>query len=255
MQLALDTLVQGRGDAVALLDVPSASQAAQSAIDYRNLTLNLNSSYSALFTPDLMQADLVNGMQVYSPPSGWAAALCARTDRVANPAYSIAGLNRGLLNVLKARNQYDDGQATAMFNAQVNYTRTFVGQGIALWEQQTLSGQYSALSWLSVRRITNVIKVALYQFLLYALQEMPTDAVRRSIVNSCSSYLSTIVSASGLYGFQVVCDNRNNTPDTANAGVLVVTVILIPMIPIHEIQLQVVIQFSEVLSQVNGNTK
>ena len=259
-QLALDTLVQGRGDAVSLIDVPSISQKFQAAIDYRNLSLNLNSTYSALFDPDLLQADLINGMQVYVPPSGWAAALCARTDRVANPAYSIAGLNRGLLNVLKQRYSFDDGEATDLFNAQVNYTRTFVGQGIALWEQQTLAGQYSALSWLSVRRITNVIKVSLYKFLLYSLQEMDTDAVRRQIINSCSAYLDAVVSANGLNSYTVECDNGNNTAQTANAGVLVVTVVLVPNIPIHEIQLQIVVSrqgvtFSETLSQVNGNTQ
>jgi Phage tail sheath protein subtilisin-like domain len=259
-QLAIDTLVQGRGDAVSLLDVPSISQQFQASIDYRNLTLNLNSTYSSLFGPDLLQADLINGMRIYCPPSGWAAALCARTDRVANPAYSIAGLNRGLLNVLKQRYAYDDGEATDLFNAQVNYTRTFVGQGIALWEQQTLAGQYSALSWLSVRRITNVIKVSLYKFLLYSLQEMDTDAVRRQIINSCSQYLDAVVAANGLFSYTVECDNGNNTAATANAGVLVVTVVLVPNIPIHEIQLQVVISrqgvtFSETLSAVNGNTQ
>jgi phage tail protein X len=255
IQLALDTLVQNRADSVALLDVPSQNQSYQSAVDYRNLTLNLNSTYSALFCPDLLQADLVNGKQVYIPPSGWAAALCARTDRVANPAYSIAGLNRGLLNVLKARYRYDDGQATTLYNAQVNYTRTFVGQGIALWEQRTLAANFSALSWLSVRRIVNVIKTSLYSFLLYALQEMNTDTVRRQLVNSCDSYLNTLKNADAIYDFKVVCDNTNNTSTTANAGVLVLTVVLIPSIPIHEIQLQVVISkqgvsFSEVLNQV-----
>jgi len=259
-QLAIDSLVQARGDAVSLIDVPSASQKFQASIDYRNLSLNLNSTYSALFGPDLLQADLINGMQVYNPPSGWAAALCARTDRVANPAYSIAGLNRGLLNVLKQRYAYDDGEATALFNAQVSYTRTFVGQGIALWEQLTLAGQQSALSWLSVRRITNVIKVSLYKFLLYSLQEMDTDAVRRQIINSCSQYLDAVVRANGLNSYTVECDNGNNSAATANAGVLVVTVVLVPNIPIHEIQLQIVISkqgvtFSETLSQVNGNTQ
>jgi hypothetical protein len=257
LQLAMDTLVQGRGDAVALLDVPSSKQKFQAAIDYRNLDLNLNSTYSALFCPDLLQADLINGQQVYNPPSGWAAALCARTDRVANPAYSIAGLNRGLLNVLKARYQYDDGQASALYNAQVNYTRTFVGQGIALWEQRTMAGQFSALSWLSVRRIVNVIKVSLYKFLLYALQEMNTDTVRRQLVNSCTSYLSTVKAADGIFDFTVVCDNSNNPPAARDSGILVLTVVLIPNIPIHEIQLQVVISksgvsFKETLSQVTG---
>lgn len=258
MQKAMDALAQARGDATALLDVPSSKQKFQDARDYRNLELNLNSTYSALFNPDLLQPDYLNGKQVYVPPSGWAAALCARTDRVANPAYSIAGLNRGLLNVLKQRYSFDDGEATALYEAQVNYTRTFVGQGIALWEQQTLAAQYSALSFLSVRRIVNVIKVSLYKFLLYALQEMNTDAVRRGIVSGATDYLDTVKNAGGLYDFTVKCDTDNNPNAAANAGILVVTVVLIPQIPIHEIQLEVVISkrgvsFNETLASLNGS--
>jgi hypothetical protein len=258
MHLAVDSLAQARGDSVGLLDVPSTKQQFQAAIDYRNIELNLNSTYSALFNPDSLIPDYINGKQVYVPPSGWAAALCARTDRVANPAYSIAGLNRGLLPVLKQRYSFDDGKATALYNAQVNYLRTFSGQGTALWEQQTLAAQYSALSFLSVRRIVNVIKVSLYSFLLYALQEQNTDSLRRNLVNGITDYLDTIKNSDGLYDFTVQCDDDNNPNAAANAGILVVTVVLIPQIPIHEIQLQVVISkrgvsFNETLRSLNGS--
>ncbi|MDN3040783.1 phage tail sheath subtilisin-like domain-containing protein, partial [Enterococcus faecium] len=133
VQLAMDSLAQQRGDCVALLDVPSNAQQFQQAINYRNLQLNLNSTYSALFAPDVLEADTINGKQQYVPFSGWAGALCARTDRVANPSFSPAGLNRGIVNVLGTRYTYDQGQMDALFQAQVNYTQTFVGQGIALW--------------------------------------------------------------------------------------------------------------------------
>jgi hypothetical protein len=255
VQLAMDTLAQSRGDCVALLDVPSASQQFQQAINYRNLNLNLNSTYSALFNPDVLEADTINGKQQYVPFSGWAAALCARTDRVANPSFSIAGLNRGLVNVLKSRYTYDQGQMDSMFQAQVNYTQTFIGQGIALWEQQTLAAQMSALSWLSVRRIVNVIKVALYQFLLYSLQEPNDDFTGRQIVASCSDYLQSIQNARGISSFTVISDASNNTAQDFNSGIRNVTVIIVPVIPIHIINLQVVVSkqgvsFQEALSQV-----
>jgi hypothetical protein len=255
VQLAMDTLAQSRGDCVALLDVPSASQTFQNAINYRKLNLNLNSTYSALFNPDVLEADTINGKQQYVPFSGWAAALCARTDRVANPSFSIAGLNRGLVNVLKSRYTYDQGEMDAMFQAQVNYTQTFIGQGIALWEQQTLAAQMSALSWLSVRRIVNVIKTSLYQFLLYSLQEPNDDFTGRQIVASCSDYLQSIQNARGISSFTVISDSSNNTAQDFNSGIRNVTVIIVPVIPIHIINLQVVVSkqgvsFQEALSQV-----
>jgi hypothetical protein len=257
VQKAMDALAVKRWDSVAMLDVPSAKQKFQDAINYRKLELNLNSSYSALFCPDVLEADTINGKQQYVPFSGWAAALCARTDRVANPSFSIAGLNRGLVDVLKTRYTYDDGQSTELFKARVNYTRTFVGQGIALWEQQTLQAQDSALQWLSVRRIVNVMKTAMYQFLLYSLQEPNDDFTGRAIVGACTQYLQSVKDARGISSFQVISDSSNNSAAMFNSGIRRVTVIIVPVIPIHEIQLQMVISkqgisFQEALSQVGG---
>jgi hypothetical protein len=256
VQLAMDTLAQTRGDCVALLDVPSASQMFQQAINYRNLQLNLNSTYSALFSPDVLEADTINGKQQFVPFSGWAAALCARTDAVANPSFSIAGLNRGIVDVLSTRYTYDQGEMDSLFQAQVNYTQTFVGQGTALWEQQTMSAQFSALSWLSVRRIINVIKVSLVQFLLYSLQEPNDDFLGRQIVASCTDYLQTIQNVRGISSFTVISDASNNTAQDFNSGIRNVTVIIVPVIPVHIINLQVVVSkqgvsFTEALSQVN----
>jgi len=255
VQLAMDTLAQARGDCVALLDVPSASQAFQSAIDYRNLQLNLNSTYSALFSPDMLEADTINGKQQYVPFSGWASALCARTDRVANPSYSIAGLNRGIVGVLGTRYTYDAGEMNSLFQAQVNYTQTFVGSGTALWEQQTMSTQFSALSWLSVRRIVNVLKTSLYSFLLYSLQEPNDPFLGNQIVGACSAYLLSLQNARALTSFTVVSDTTNNSAQDFNSGIRNVTVIIIPTIPTHIINLQVAISkqgvsFAETLTQV-----
>jgi len=255
VQLAMDTLAQSRGDCVSLIDMPSASQQFQNALNYRNLQLNLNSTYSAIFSPDMLEADTINGKQQYVPFSGWAAALCARTDRVANPSFSIAGLNRGIVNVLGTRYTYDAGQMDDLFDAQINYTQTFIGQGTALWEQQTLAAQFSALSWVSVRRIVNVMKTALYNFLLYALQEPNDDFLGRQIVASCTDYLQSIQNARGISSFTVVSDNSNNTAQDFNSGIRNVTVIVIPLVPTHIINLQVVISqqgvsFTEALSQV-----
>lgn len=243
VQQAMIELAEGRGDCVALLDVPSASQKMQQALDYRNLTLNANTTYASLFTPDLLEADNINGKQVYVPPSGWAAALCARTDRVANPSYSIAGLNRGLLNVLNTRYTYKDGEMTQLYQAQINYTKTFIGAGIALWEQQTLQSKYSALSWLSVRRIVCVLKTALYDYLIYQVQEPNDDFTVRAIVSSCSNYLQGLVDSRAIKSFTV---DTTTSATEIDAGFRNVNIVIVPNIPIHVIQLNIGISKSSI---------
>ena len=64
--------------------MPSANQAVQSAINYRNNSLNLNTSYAAIYTPDVLIQDQYTSQQLYIPPSGYVAAVYARTDKVAS---------------------------------------------------------------------------------------------------------------------------------------------------------------------------
>ena len=243
VQKAMIELAEKRGDCVALLDMPATNQKMQQALDYRNLTLNANTTYASIFMPDLLEADNINGKQVYVPPSGWAAALCARTDRVANPSYSIAGLNRGLLNVLNTRYTYRDGEMTQLYQAQINYTKTFIGAGIALWEQQTLQSQYSALSWLSVRRIVCVLKTALSDYLIYNIGEPNDDFTVRSIVSSCSNYLQGLVDSRAIRNFTV---DTTTSAAEIDAGFRNVNIVIVPLIPIHVIQLNIGISKSSI---------
>jgi hypothetical protein len=239
----IEEVARTRGTAVALLDVSSLAQGSvQSMIDWRNLTQNMNSSYAAFFGPDYLEDDRINGRAIYIPPSGMIAGLCARTDREAGPWYSIAGLNRGILSILGTRLSIpDDASRTLLFKAQINYARTFVGQGIALMESMTTQAKFSALSWLSVRRLVNLLKKSTYKFLLYSLHEPNDDFLRRKIVSDISEYLQVVQDARGISKYAVIANETNNPPALYNAGQLKVTVIITPVIPTHEILVDMVI--------------
>lgn len=250
-QQLLERVARTRGDAVAVLDTPPQYQDYQGAIDYRKLVLNLNSSYAALYTPDVFSDDPYNGKKLYLPPSGQAAAIYARTDSVAGPQFQPAGLNRGLLNVLGLREEYNESQRTALFQAQCNYVRKFIGDGISIFEAVTLQSKQSALSWVSVRRMVNVIKVSIRQFLMFSLHEPNDDFTRRQIVQALSEFLQFWKDARGVLDFLVVSDDTNNPPAQYNLGILKVTVFITPVIPVHEIQVDMVItkqgvSFSEI---------
>lgn len=237
VQLAMDSVAQGRADCVAFCDTPSTQQTFNAAIDYRNVNLNLNSSYSALFCPDLLESDPINGKLLYIPPSGAMAGLFARTSRLANPWYSMAGLNRGLLNVLDVRYTYDDGQSTALYEAQVNYMRKFLGAGIPLWEQSTLSSQSSALQFLNVRTLCNVIKRSAYRYLIYGLQEPLDDILTMQLTTGLAQYLDTVKSKRGIKKFEIISDSTVNPPALTNSGILKIAVIIVPILAVREIQL------------------
>lgn len=241
VQTNLDNIAQTRADCVAFLDTPGSEQSAQRAVDYRNVTLNLNSSYAALFTPDLYESDTYTGKTLYVPPSGMMAGLMARTTRVAQPWFSIAGLNRGLVPALDLRYKYSDGDGTLMANAQVNYLRKFLGRGIPLWEQWTLSNQTSALQFLNVRVLCNVIKRTLYSYLLYSLQEQNDDILRRQIKYGLEEYLKYVQGARGISSFSVTVNASNNGPALVNSGTLAVSVYIVPLLAVRQINLTLMV--------------
>lgn len=251
VQQTMIKLAESRGDAVAVLDLPPSMQRYTDAITYRQLVLNANSSYAALYGSDVLVNDDFNGKRLLIPCSGKVAGIYARTDRVAGPQYAPAGLNRGQVQVLDLRYQYNEAQRTQLFNAQVNYIRKFVGMGTALFEQVTLQAKQSALSWVNVRRMINVIKGAVKDYLLYSLHEPNDDFLRKQIVGSLTDYLNYWKSARGILAFQVISDDTNNPPSKYNLGILTVTVIISPVIAVHEIAVDMVItkagvSFSEI---------
>lgn len=242
-QRGLDALSYARNDCHAILDVPPSLQGAQDAVDYRKLTLNLNSSYSTLITPDLMEMDPISGKLLYVPPSGAIAGLQARTSKMTQPWFSIAGLNRGILNsnVLDIREVYDEGKATLLFQNQVSYIRKFQGRGMAFWESMTLYNKNSALQFLNIRVLCNIIKRAVYSYLLYSLQEPGDDLLRKQIQFGLEDYLRTVQAGRGIRRFQVVINESNNPPSFVNSGVLAVGIVIVPIIAVREIQVTLAI--------------
>ena len=248
---AMTQVAEARGDAVAFLDVPSTSQTAEAAVTHRQLVLGIDSDYAALYSPDNLVSDTYNGKKLYTPPSGWAAAVCARTDRLVGASGAPAGLNRGIIPVLGSRYEYDGQERTDLFNAEINYMRKLIGSGTAIWEQVTLQSSNSATRWLNVRRMINVIKTSVKDFLMFSLQEPNDDFTRRQIVTACTEYLQSWKDARGILDFSVVIDDSNNSAAAFNLGIQKVSFFITPIIPIHEIQVDVVstkkgVSFSEI---------
>lgn len=241
VQQHMDYVAKTRFDCVSFLDVPANLQKAQDAVDYRRITLNLNSSFSALFCSDIYVSDPINGKNLYIPPSGAMAGLMAYTSRVTQPWFSIAGLNRGLVDALDVRRTYGDSDATYLYQAQVNYMRKFLGRGIPLWEQSTLLNKASALQFLNVRVLCNVLKRSIYDFLIYSLQEPNDDLLRKQIVYGLSDYLSYVEGARGIRSFIVQCNDENNPPILVNSGALAVGIYIVPTLGLRQINLSLLV--------------
>lgn len=241
VQRYLEEIARTRDDCFAILDVPSDAQTPQGAVNYRRNVLNVNSSYAALYTPDILVADEDNGIQVYMPPSGHVAAAFARTDRVASTWFAPAGVNRGKLDALGVREVYKQGHRDLLDPNQVNPIRNMPGRGINIWGQETLQSYASALSNVNVRRLLILLKNSIANAANASVFEPNDEQLRAELRSISARFLDPIVRGRGLYGYTVVCDERNNTNDMIAAGDVALDIYIDPVIPAKRIHVRAVV--------------
>lgn len=251
--IVMDGIAQGRRDAMAILNMPSASQTGSAEVTYRNTTLNLNSSYSALYTPDLLIHDPYTNRDLYVPPDGYVGAVYALTDFVADPWKAPAGLNRGLVNSLGLRINYTLGQRDLLYSAGINFFRNIPGNGIAIWGQKTLRSVDSALGRVNVRRLMIVIEKSVAIALNGVAFENNNLFTRMKVVEMVDSFMRRIKARQGVYDYRVVCDDTNNSSNIIDANELHVDIYVQPQKTAEFIQLQTIItrtgaNFSELIA-------
>jgi hypothetical protein len=271
-----DTIIQSymantvaglRKDCIAILDMPSSQTASTtSMINYVQNTLNVNSTYAAMYAPMVKDYDSYNDSLVYLPGSGYVASQFAYNDYVADVWYAPAGLNRGVLNVLGVCNQtgtrvvFAQGDRDALYAASINPLQVFPGSGNVIWGQKTLTPQPSALDRVNVRRLLIIIEKVLSISLRSFVFEPNNNFTRFRITAMIESFLDTL-SAAGAFqtelgdkGYLVVCNNTNNPPAIIDENELIVNVYVKPSRAAEFIQLNVIVtatgaSFQELVAQ------
>ena len=238
----INSVCERRRDCIGVLNVPTESQATSALVkEFAEITLNMNTSYAALYTPDVKVSDQYNGSQLYVPPDGYVGAVYALTDFVRDAWYAPAGLNRGLLNILDVRHKYSTGDQDVIYSSNVNYIRSFVGLGSAIWGQKTLQKKASALSRVNVRRLLIVLEKSISRSLLFVNFELNNQTTRLQVFQFIDAFLSRIRARNGVYNYQVVVDETNNTPEIIDANQLNVDVYIQPQRAAEFIRPQTVI--------------
>jgi hypothetical protein len=242
VQRAMMSIAESRQDAVAVLDMPDEEFEVSDSVRYRKNDLNINSSYAAIYGPWIKIRDETNNKLLFIPPSGHAAATYARTDKVRALWFAPAGLNRGLLKVLGLRKKYNQGMRDALDQAQINCVRYMPGRGYVVWGQLTMQSHASATENVNVRRLLNFIKKSIATAAVVAVFDPNDRFLRIKLAGMASSFLEPIKNGRGLYEYDVVCDERNNKPDTIANGDLIMDVFIDPVIPAKRIHLTAFIQ-------------
>jgi hypothetical protein len=200
-----------------------------------------NSSFAVLDSGWKYQYDRYNDKYRYVPLNGDVAGLAARTDYIADPWFSPAGYNRGVIkNVVKLAWSPSKTDRDTLYKKGVNPVVTFPGQGTLLFGDKTLLARPSSFDRINVRRLFIVLEKAIAtasKFQLFEFNDSFTQAQFRNLVEP---FLRDVQGRRGITDFRVICDDTNNTSEVIDRNEFVADIFIKPARAINFIQLNFV---------------
>ena len=200
--------------------------------------------------------DRFNNEFRYLPCNADVAGLMVRTSIEAYPWFSPAGLQRGVLNnAIKLAYNPNKSQRDVLYGSRVNSIVNQRGSGVLLFGDKTGLGYASAFDRINVRRLFLTVEQALEGAANSQLFELNDSITRSNFVNIVEPYLRDVEAKRGLYGFLVVCDESNNTPDIIDNNEFRADIYLKPTKSINYVTLTFVatrtgVSFEEVVGTV-----
>jgi len=219
--------------------IPTAEQSVSRAIRYRRQTLNLNAKNMALYTPDVKIFDTDTARYLEFSSVGEVCAIFAFTDNNRGSWFAPAGITASQpLDIVGLTRKYDQDDRDALTREQVNYFRKLPdvsGGGYALWESNTLYNMSSAFQSIQIQRMVGYILEVCHRTCKVGLFDPNDNILREYLKAMIERFLETIKLARGLrggssgsQGYQVVCNENNNTAQTIANGDLIIDLVLDP---------------------------
>jgi len=228
-------LAQDRGDNIAVVDMVGYGQQLNTVI---NEAVSYDNSYGATYWPWVQIRSRETGRVNFVPASTLVPAVYEYNDKVSAEWFAPAGLNRGSLStVLQPERKIGVNDRNLLYQGKVNPIATFPGVGTVIYGQKTLQQKPSALDRVNVRRLLIALKSFIGQLGEQIVFEPNTQVTRNKFLSQVNPYLESVQQRQGLYAFQVVMDETNNTPDVVDRNQLVGTIYIQPTKTAEFIQL------------------
>lgn len=250
-------IAEYRRDCFCLFDIPMSQVEAEDAIDWRKNILGVTSYRAAVSSPWVKTYDSVQGRANFTMcPSAFVAKLIGAAG---DPWNAPAGPNRGILSSSTVSptglTQYYDSSigGTLYADNQINCIVRDAAAGYVNWGQRTLQAKPSALDRINVARTVIYIETILRDAARWHLFENNTPFERMQITLQFSSFLDTILSANGIAGYRVICDNSNNTPIVIANNQLVIDIIITPVYAAESIILNTTITGADASVDVSSS--
>jgi hypothetical protein len=189
----------------------------------------LDTNYAGTYYPWVKTLDVNRNKPMWVPPSVVMPGIIAYSDKVAEPWFAPAGLNRGgITEAIEAYTRLTHDERDDLYENRINPIASFPNEGVVAWGQKTLQAKPSALDRINVRRLLIALKKFIASSSRYLVFENNTAVTRNRFLNIVNPYLESVQQRQGLYAFKVVMDESNNTPDIIDRNIMYGQVFLQP---------------------------
>lgn len=196
----------------------------------KNLLTTCDSNYTAVYGNWVLGSSVGLDRKMWLPASGAVAAMYAKSDAATQPWFAPAGFTRGsLTGVLDLAINPNQKQRDNLYTISVNPIVNFPGEGIVVFGQKTLQLKPTAFDRINVRRLFLALERATVKGLKYFVFEPNTAITRTRLLNTVTPIFLEAKRTQGVYDYMVVCDERNNTPDSIDRNELVVDIYIKPV--------------------------
>jgi hypothetical protein len=191
---------------------------------------SINTNFTAAYANWVKNYDVFSDKQVWLPISGYIAAVYARTDAATQTWIAPAGLNRGIINnITDLAFNPNQKQRDFLYTISMNPVVFFSGDGFVVFGQKTLQNKPSAFDRVNVRRLFLTLERAVGNALKYFVFEPNTEFTRTRARNTIVPVLELAKNTEGIYDYNIVLDERNNTPDVIDRNEMAVDIYLKPV--------------------------
>jgi len=98
-----------------------------------------------------------------------------------------------------------------LYDNRINPIAVFPGEGPAVWGQKTLQKDPSALDRINVRRLLIRLKKYAVKVGRSLAFDPNTVTLRNTFLGILNPYFDMVVSKNGLYSYEIIMDESNNT--------------------------------------------
>jgi len=222
VEATIEMVEEQRCDSIYIVTTPDRNAGTEDILDVDDVVSTLDntgidSNYTATYWPWVQVSDTDNNVLLYLPPTRDVCRNIALTDNVSFPWFAVAGVQRGVVQAIKARKKLTLDERDTLYEGRINPIATFASEGLVIFGNKNLQTKDSALNRLNVRRLLLQARKLISAVSIRLLFEQNDEVVRNQFKTLVNPILENIRSERGLTDFRVEVDN---TPESIDRGEL-----------------------------------